>query len=249
MSSLDFNGVFQFIKNSLPFGVILSLFFWLFRAKDIFYFFKPVSLKKHLDRKNLRTNYRIAIVDDEPESFPVDYIRNLGFNVEVFEEVSYADCEKLTKYDLVILDVMGVVKEDYEKGGAKVINFLKNKRNFLPVIAVSSGRFDAELNEYFKSSDDVLNKPIDAYKLKQTIEALKKEIYDIDNQLIHIDRKIDSYVSGYIKKNRIKKAIIAYWKDEIHKEGLNNKIHIMLGVQAANVLDYVYKIKDRIEYA
>lgn len=240
---------FEFLKENLIFGICIPFFFWLLRPKDIIRFVQPVSLNKYLDSKNLRQNYKIVIVDDEPESFPVEYIRNLGFIVEVFEEISYADCEKLTKYDLVILDVMGVVKEDYEKGGAKVINFLKKQRNLLPVIAVSSGRFDAELNEYFKSSNDVLNKPIDEYKLKQTIEALKKEFYDVDEQLSYIDRKLNHHASGYFKKNKVKKLIIAYWKGEIHKEEINNKIHTLLGVHAAKFLNCVYIIKDRIEYA
>lgn len=171
-------------------GVVLAVVFWWVPKKWVVGLFSKYSIKSYVDKKNLRTEFRVAIVDDEIDSYPISYIKELGFSVKEYESVSFAHSTELIKNDLLLLDVKGVVKEDLEEGGAKLIKIIKDTRPFLPVVAVSSGYFHTELNDYFKSSDATLNKPINEYKIRELIYEMKKEFFDAGIISINIEKSI-----------------------------------------------------------
>ena len=60
----------------------------------------------------------------------------------------------------------------------KLIKIIKEARPLIPVVAVSSGYFHTELNDYFRISDATVNKPIDEYKIRELLFELKKEFFD-----------------------------------------------------------------------
>ena len=65
--------------------------------------------------------------------------------------------------------MIGVVKEDSERGAMELIKRLKENNLSPYVIAVSKSKFDPTVTEYFKLADDVGNKPIDEIKCEQLI--------------------------------------------------------------------------------
>lgn len=162
-------------------GVVLSVIFWLIKPDFIVRHFINKNINSFIRSKKLNNNFTIAIVDDELDGYPIRYIQNLGYNVRTFESVSFSQAEELSKNDLILLDVKGVVKEDLEEGGAKLIKIIKDIRPLLPIIAVSSGYFHTELNEYFKTCDDSIKKPIDEYKIREMLGELKLRFFDENN--------------------------------------------------------------------
>ena len=122
--------------------------------------------------KTMIEKLRIAIIDDEPADFPLEYIRILGYALDVFESFSIADVDKLNKYQLVILDIVNVVKEDPKRGGLELMVRIQNLEHRPLVIAVSGKRYDPTATEYFKVADKVMKKPVSQVELQEALENL-----------------------------------------------------------------------------
>lgn len=59
----------------------------------------------YISKLKTRQNYKLAIIDDEINSYPVDYIKKLGINVTEFDSISFAETDNLCKFDVILLDV------------------------------------------------------------------------------------------------------------------------------------------------
>ncbi|UAA38664.1 hypothetical protein KIH87_18705 [Paraneptunicella aestuarii] len=230
-------------------GLALSVLLWAVKPEFIVNFFKFQKVTNFIRSKNLSNNFTIAIVDDELDSYPISYIQNLGYRVKTFESVSFSQAEELSKHDLILLDVKGVVKEDLEEGGAKLIKIIKNIRPLVPVIAVSSGYFHTELNDYFRTCDDNIKKPIDEYKIREIIGELKLNFYDENNIAELLNNDIESLQIGKRKKKSISSMIIYYLKNEIESQELKITLHKFATTKTDDILNKVNRLKDRLNNA
>jgi hypothetical protein len=206
-------------------GIPLAFIFWLVPRESIIGILKNHNISNYIEKLNLRTDFRIAIIDDEIIGYPIQYIKDLGFAVKEYELVSFADSETLVKNDLLLLDVKGVVKEDLDEGGAKLIKIIKEERPLLPIVAVSSGYFHAELNDYFKISDATVNKPIDEFKIRELLNELKREFFDAEFIGEAIENSIKSLDISNFKKKRINKAVIDFLSKKSNENYFLNIIH------------------------
>ena len=209
--------------------------------------FNKIDLDDFHEQKKLRRNYKIAIIDDEIDSFPVEFIKSLGFEVECFESISFADSVKITKFDVVFLDVKGVVKEDLEEGGAKFIQILKQARELLPVVAVSSGKFHPELNAYFKISDMTINKPIGEFKINEILKELKSDFFDFKKLIGTLKDKIRKLSIGEKGKRQLEIAIVKYLSTKTSKDEIMKVIHTIATVDCKEIIETVNIMKDRID--
>lgn len=167
--------------------------------------------------------FTIAIVDDESGEFPIEYLRRLGHQVDEIHEVSLAEVNKLLSYDLIFLDMIGVVKEDAERGAMQLIKKIKEHQFNPYVIAVSKSKFDPTVTEYFKLADDIGSKPMDEIKCDQLInlyltdcspESCAKEI----DKLLHkksIPQKITEKATKIIIDLLSKKIDFEKFKNSI----------------------------------
>lgn len=230
-------------------GIVLSIVMWVVKPEFIMRLFRAEKITNFMQSKKLADDYTIAIVDDELESYPINYIQNLGYKVKTFDSVSFSQAEELSKNDLILLDVKGVVKEDLKEGGAKLIKIIKEIRPLVPIIAVSSGYFHTELNEYFKACDDNIKKPIDEYKIREILGDLKLKFYDESNiaNLLNID--IESLQISNRKKRSISFVIIGFLKNEIDDQELRITLHRLATTQTEKILCKVERLKDRLNHA
>lgn len=102
-------------------GILIAISSYFIPWPKLKELFVEVDLQKFFENHNFRANYKIAIIDDDIECFPVDFFRDMGFDVHCFESISFADSLKITKFDVVFLDVKGVVM-------SLLINLLMNLR-------------------------------------------------------------------------------------------------------------------------
>ncbi|MFA0525250.1 hypothetical protein AB4517_16865, partial [Vibrio sp. 10N.222.52.C3] len=51
----------------------------------------------------------VAIVDDNPENYPIPYLNRCGYDITSIESVSLANIEHLLSYNLLILDITNIV--------------------------------------------------------------------------------------------------------------------------------------------
>lgn len=227
-------------------GCIFSLLLWLFKPDFIKNVFKRQKVTGFVKSRNLSDDFTIAIIDDELDSYPIVYIQSLGYKVKTFESVSFSQAEEISKFDLILLDVKGVVKEDLEEGGAKIIKIIKDYRPLVPIVSVSSGYFHTELNDYFKTCDDNVRKPIDEFKIREIISDLKLEFYDGDNLSKLINDDIQALHLSKNKKNKISLFVIKYLKDDIEIDELKVFLHKVATIKTDDLLCNINKLKERI---
>jgi len=110
--------------------------------------------------EHLRKNAKIAIIDDEPSQFPVEYLQRSGLSIETIRSISLTDIDRLRQYNLILLDIVGVVDEDSRSGGLELLKRLKGSGGSPVVIAVSGKKFDPTMTEFFKLAEDQMKKPI-----------------------------------------------------------------------------------------
>jgi hypothetical protein len=228
-------------------GVLIAIFSYFIPFAKLKEFYAKIDLDKFTQEKTLRANYKIAIIDDETDSFPVEFIRKMGFDVQCFESISFADSLEITKFDLVFLDVKGVVKEDHEEGGAKFIKILKQARSLLPIVAVSSGKFHPELNDYFKSSDMIINKPIDEFKIREILQELKSDFFDFPDLVKTLKEKIRKLPVQDVQKNQLEICIVKYLSTHTSKEEIMKFVHQIATVDSEEIIQTINIMKDRID--
>lgn len=228
-------------------GLIAGVFFYFVPIKSFKSFFNPVLLDDFVGLEKMRDLYKVAIIDDQIDSFPVDFIRSLGFHVDTFTSISFADSLLIAKYDVVFLDVKGVIKEDLEEGGAKFIKILKQARSHLPIIAVSSGKFQPQFNDYFKACDVVLNKPISELRIKEELDHLKSMYFDMNKLIIGLKECLRKLPVSHAEKKELEVSIVKYFMTESPKEVTMQNIHRLATVDSNEIIRIVNVVKDRID--
>lgn len=184
---------------------------------------EPSDVRGFLVNLKLRKKYKIAIVDDEINDFPIEYLNSLGYGVSTYESISLNDVDRLLSFDIIFLDVRGVVKEDFETGGAKLLKLVKKSKPSIMVIAVSSGKYQLNLNSFFENSDDVLNKPIQEKEIEDSISELIKSNIDVDSMADELSNMI--VCSKSRQEKFINKSLISYFSGEIGHDYLCDVIH------------------------
>lgn len=117
----------------------------------------------------------IAIVDDNISDFPVAELKRAGYRVKAYRQVGLSDFLSLAEYDVVFLDMHGIVKDDLDEGGLKLIAKLRLTNPHQKICAVSSKTFDPTASMFFKQADDVQKKPINAQRCQEVVDGLLAE--------------------------------------------------------------------------
>lgn len=181
------------------------------------------KLKSYLKDKNdyssvinyVRSNYeydsidllkkrKVAIIDDQPENYPIDYLRKSGFKISVYEEVSLSNYNFIDSYDLVFLDITNVVKEDPQRGGFELMKRIRSEMTGIVIIGVSSKRFDPTLTEFFRLADETAKTPISEKDCEKLLLSALEKYYSP----IHISGKIDELLNdSMLSQKHHKKAL------------------------------------------
>lgn len=186
-------------------------------------FKEPSDVLSFLCKLELRKKYKIAIVDDEIKGFPIEYLKNLGYGVSTYESISLNDVDRLLSFDIIFLDVKGVVVEDFETGGAKLLKLVKKAKPSVMVVAVSSGKYNLNLNSFFENSDDVLNKPVREGDIENSIIDLIRYSIDVEVMAEKLSNMIACSKSN--QEKLVNKQLIKYFSGEVEHDVLCDIIH------------------------
>ncbi|MDW5416727.1 response regulator [Iodobacter sp. CM08] len=208
------------------------------------------NVKDYVDKVNslsIRPSNRvikIAIVDDEPHDFPVEYLKRCNYDVIVFEEISLSEYEKFSSYDIVFLDMIGVVIEDRDKGALELIKRIKGMNNSPYVVAVSKTTFDPTVTEYFKLANDVAKKPIDSIKCDDLIKSYKNEVSSEVNSK-KVDEILNQRSVPTKMANKVTSIIVGYLEGKMSDEVFLRRINcIPANFEKDSLIFFVGKIKD-----
>lgn len=125
---------------------------------------------------------RIAVVDDHPDDYPLDSLRQLGYSVVHIASLGLGDIPTLLAYQCVLLDINGVLVEDPKRGGLEILKRLKAADGPY-VVAVSSKGFDITMSDFFMLADQRLKKPIPEPKLKASLKVHINRVTALKRQL------------------------------------------------------------------
>ena len=161
-------------------GTCLAIFYRVIRPR-----LKPYRIQavvpKDFDQRwspsRAKSWARIAIVDDQPNDFPTAELRADGYQVQIYKQASLATTAQLASYDIVFLDMKGIVKDDPELGGLKLIAELRRTNPIQKICAVSSKTFDPTATEFFRQANDYKRKPLTAQECRSVIETFLTELF------------------------------------------------------------------------
>ena len=120
---------------------------------------------------------RVAIVDDQPNDFPVTELKADGYLIQIYRQATLANTAQLARYDIVFLDMKGIVKDDPELGGLKLIGELRRINPLQKICAVSSKTFDPTATEFFRLANDYRKKPMTAQECRAVIDQFLIDLF------------------------------------------------------------------------
>jgi len=141
---------------------------------------------------------KIAFVDDDISDFPIAELKRAGYQISTYKQVSLADVTDLATYDVIFLDIKGIVKDDPEEGGLKLLTSLRKINPNQKICAVSNKQYDVLATKFFEQADDVAKKPMTAHKCSDLIDQFLTEKFNIDQ----IEKTINSESDSLDKARR-----------------------------------------------
>lgn len=183
---------------------------------------------------------KIVVVDDNPDDFPLDYLRSTFGQVTVIDKISLSEASRLVGYDLIFLDMTGVVTEDPKYGGLQLIKKVKQLPDSPIVVAVSRARFDPTATDYFRIADDVLKKPLTEMKCEEVVLELVKDKLSPFKAADTIDSEILSKSKNDREKDKMNNLVFSFLDkkillDELRGELLNSYRNLDTSLILANV--------------
>lgn len=171
---------------------------------------------------------KIIIVDDDPDNYPLDYLRSSGFKITSLERISLNNIEQLMNYDLIVLDITGIVEEDMQRGGFEVLKRIKKMDQEKLVIGASSKRYDPTLTEFFKLSDRQIKTPVDPTNLEKIFLEILLNKYNPAAIAKDIDEFLSNKKISNSERAKVIKISISYVNGEISEDKFFKKLNIII---------------------
>lgn len=127
---------------------------------------------------------RILVIDDDPDAFPVELLREQGFNIQYWNTI---DLDKLKRilngeFDIIVLDIIGIAPEQISAtNGFGVLEEIKRLNPNQLVIAYSGQKFDIKAHDFFSIADDTLGKPTDLVTAASVLDNLLREKFNLSH--------------------------------------------------------------------
>ena len=144
--------------------------------------------------KKLKKEIKIAVIDDQ-DFPPTNNLRNLGFNIIPFKDIS--TLEQVKEYPVIICDIKGIGKEfggKYE--GAFVISELRKSYPDKYIISYSTSSYDLDISSFIQKSDVIASK---GATIEEWSSILEKAIKDTSNASIRWKKTRESLLNNDIE--------------------------------------------------
>lgn len=179
-----------------------------------------------LSLDEIKKRARILVIDDS-DFYYLPLFKKDGYNVEKWDDVN--DLPKLESgyYDIILLDIQGVAKEQSQEQGLGILKHLNQVCPTQVVIAYSNADFSLKYQEFFKLADATLAKSNDYVDFKRAVDKLLQERFSLGFYVGRIVRIAGPYVRDTEKlrevatealQKRSDKHLRAYLDDYIDKK-------------------------------
>jgi CheY-like chemotaxis protein len=189
---------------------------------------------------------RVLILDDEPDDYPIPQLCRMGYRVEEKGTIALNEIDSLRIFDVVLLDIRGVLKEDLRTGGLEILKRLKSEKESPYVIAVSSKGFDPTVAEFFMLANERLKKPIPQVEIETAIQrAFATSLSPLDAaKRIDASLGIENSKNSAAKKNL--QSIMSFLNKTIDSEKLQVQLEKTLGTDLVKKICIDIEIVKRI---
>jgi len=201
-----------------------------------------------INLRDLKKKIKMVVIDDDPDSFPLNDIQDFGFTIEYWNSIDSNKLKRLEDrdFDVIILDIQGVVDPSLGKlNGLDILKTIKSKNKEQVIIAFSGSRYDVSKGEFWKMADGFIKKPINVFETKEELENIL-EIHFTNNRLIKKLKEIFSEhtksQSDYEKlENIIAKSILKSSKIDPVKIAKLGILDVKTIIETASALKDLYE--------
>lgn len=184
---------------------------WFFRKKSW----------PDIDLSEIKKRARMLVIDDADFPYQSLFARD-GYTLEKWPDV--VDLPKLESgfYDVVLLDLQGVGREQSVEQGLGVLRHLRHSAPAQVIIAYSSADWSLKYQEFFGMADAVLAKSADYVDFKRTVDQLLQQRFSLGfyvarvqmlvGQFVNDPERIDSLVRSAVldqSPNKLQKYLVA----------------------------------------
>ena len=186
----------------------------------------------------IRKRSRILVIDD----FDFPYLKL--FKKDNYAIDKWSDVKDLPKlesgyYDIILLDIQGVGREQSPEQGLGVLKHLRNVNPAQIIIAYSGADWSLKYQDFFQMADATLAKSDDYYLFKRKVDQLLKDRFSLGfyvNRICMIAG--DRFKDDQILQKIAREAILRRSTDRLEKylnKSLENKEIVSLAIKAAKV--------------
>jgi DNA-binding response OmpR family regulator len=187
----------------------------------------------------IKKRVRILVIDDDPNSFPLDAFKNEGYAIEHWQTVKTLERLERGDYDIIILDIVGVSGGWSPDDGLGILEHIKATNPSQVVVAFSGMSFDLSKNRFWRLADDSLAKPVDAAKCKRLVDGIIKDKLTIQHYWAGVtgvlknqglsDRAIDKLEAKVVKalEDKDKRALERLLSSAVDKVEVAGKLAVL----------------------
>ena len=177
----------------------------------------PKKKWPELSLEEIKKRARILVIDDS-DFFYLKLFKADGYSVEKWDDV--VDLNKLENgyYDIILLDIQGVGRNQSEKEGLGILEHVKSVSPAQIIISYSNADWSLKYQEFFNKADYVFHKSDDYVHYKKKIDEFLKLRFSISFYIDKIVLMTSPYVTDQNKLKKIThKAILSNSPDKLQK--------------------------------
>jgi CheY-like chemotaxis protein len=143
--------------------------------------------------EDIKKRARLLVIDDL--EFPYEELfKRDGYTIEKWPDV--LDLSKLESgaYDIILLDLQGVGRQQSAEQGLGVLRHLRQVAPSQVIIAYSSADWPIKYQEFFRLADEVLAKSSDYVDFKRTVDRLLQQRFSLGFYLSRVRTLVANYV-------------------------------------------------------
>jgi DNA-binding response OmpR family regulator len=157
----------------------------------------------------IKKKAKILIIDDRPDSLPIQFLTDEGYTVEVWEKVKTLDALEQGRWHIIVLDISGVAKHiDPKDDGFTVLKHIKKNDPNQLIIACSAEQFDPSRHDFFKLADETLAKPVTPDGLKEKVDRLLRRRFDARTTWKELSAFLKSQGVSESEVKKLEKAMV-----------------------------------------
>lgn len=209
--------------------------FGIFKSKE--------KLWSQLGMDEIRKRARILVIDDSDFGY-LPLFEKEGYTIEKWNDVD--DLNKLESgyYDILLLDIQGVGREQSKEQGFGILKHLRGTSPAQIIITYSNAKYsmDTKYQEFFQMADATLAKSEDYVNFKSTVDDLLRDRFTLNFYLGRITTLAEPQIADNGKTRKVAEKAILSKSETTLKEYLEKNfvdaetINLIMKVTQAAIL-------------